>query len=141
MRAHCPETAVLVLTTHDVDGYLAAMVEAGAAGFLTKEEAPQRLVEAIRCAARGDVLITGGQLARANHWREEVGARWESLTEREHKVLQLLAEGLDNAAIAEALWVSVNTVRCHISHIYSKLGVADRAEAIVFVLRHESMEI
>ncbi|MDY7080259.1 MAG: response regulator transcription factor [Chloroflexota bacterium] len=141
VRTNYPETITLVLTAHDRDCYLAKMIEAGAAGFLTKEEAPQRLVEAIRCAARGDVLITGGQLARANHWREEVGARWESLTERERQVLQLLAEGLDNAAIAEALRVSVNTVRCHISHIYSKLGVADRAEAIVFVLRHKLIEI
>jgi len=132
---------VLVLTAHDVDGYLAAMVEAGAVGFVVEEEAPETIVAAVRAAARGEVLFSAEQLARAHHWREEVGARWESLTEREREVLQLLAEGLDNAAIAEALWVSVNTVRCHISHIYSKLGVADRAEAMVFVLRHKLMEI
>ena len=132
---------MLVLTAHDRDCCLAAMVEAGAAGFVVKEEAPETVVEAVRAAARGEVLFSGEQRARARCWRKEVGARWESLTERERKVLQLLAEGLDNAVIAEALRVSVDTVRCHISHIYSKLGVADRAEAIVFVLRHKLIEI
>ena len=65
VRAHCPETAVLVLTAHDVDGYLAAMVEAGAAGFVIQEEAPETIVAAVRAAARGEVLFSGEQYARA----------------------------------------------------------------------------
>ncbi|RLC86091.1 MAG: DNA-binding response regulator, partial [Chloroflexi bacterium] len=105
VRTHCPDTAVLVLTAHDVDGYLAAMVEVGAAGFVVKEEAPETVVEAVRRAARGEVLFRGEQLTRARHWREEVGARWESLTEREQEVLRLLAEGLNNRAIAKRLCV------------------------------------
>jgi DNA-binding NarL/FixJ family response regulator len=137
VRTNYPETVTLILTSHDRDYYLAETIRAGAVGFLTKEEAPQRLLEAVRRAARGDLLITGGQLRRVNHWREEVGERWESLTEREREVLHLLVQGLDNAAIADMLCVSVNTVRSHNSHIYSKLGVADRAEAIAFVLRHK----
>jgi CheY-like chemotaxis protein len=78
VRAHCPDTAVLVLTAHDVDGYLAAMVEVGAAGFVVKEEAPETIVEAVRAAARGEVFFSEEQRARARHWHEEVGARWES---------------------------------------------------------------
>ena len=135
-RAHYPETAVLVLTAHDVDGYLAAMVEAGAAGFVVKEEAPETVVEAVRRASRGEVFFSGEQRARARCWREEVGERWESLTEREREVLRLLAEGLDNAATAEALCVMPRTVEYHVTNILSKLNVASRLEAVVWVHQH-----
>jgi hypothetical protein len=66
------------------------MVEVGAAGFVVKEEAPETVVEAVRAAARGEVFFSGEQRARARHWHEEVGERWESLTEREREVLRLL---------------------------------------------------
>jgi len=136
VRAHCPETAVPVLTAHNRDDYPAAMVEAGAAGFVVKEEAPETVVAAVRRAARGEVLFSGEQYARARRWREEVGARWESLTEREREVLQLLAEGLDNATIAEALCVTPKTVGYHVTNILSKLGVASRLGAVVWVHKH-----
>jgi DNA-binding NarL/FixJ family response regulator len=136
VRAHCPETAVLVLTAHDVDGYLAAMVEAGAAGFVVKEEAPETVVEAVRRASRGEVFFSGEQRARAHCWREEVGERWKSLTEREREVLRLLVEGLDNAAIAEALCVTPKTVEYHVTNILSKLGVVSRLEAVVWIHNH-----
>jgi DNA-binding NarL/FixJ family response regulator len=113
VRAHCPDTAVLV-----------------------KEEAPETIVEAVRAAARGEVFFSEEQRARARHWHEEVGARWESLTEREREVLRLLAEGLDNAAIAEALCVMPRTVEYHVTNILSKLGVASRLEAVVWVHQH-----
>jgi DNA-binding NarL/FixJ family response regulator len=127
---------VLVLTAHDVDGYLAAMVEVGAAGFVVEEEAPETIVAAVRAAARGEVFFSGEQRARARCWREEVSARWESLTEREREVLRLLAEGLDNAAIAETLCVTVRTVECHVTSILSKLGVASRLEAVAWIHKH-----
>ena len=136
VRAHCPETAVLVLTAHDVDGYLVAMVEAGAAGFVSKEEAPETVVEAVRRASQGKVFFSGEQRARARYWREEVGERWESLTEREQEVLRLLTEGLDNAAIAEALCVTSKTVEYHVTNTLNKLGVASRLEAVVWVRDH-----
>lgn len=132
VRAHCPETTTLVLTAHDRDHYLAAMIEAGIAGFLTKEESPQRLVEAIRRAARGEILISEGQLARVRRWREEVCQRWESLSGRERQVLQLLAEGLDNAAIAGTLCVKTKTIEYHVTGILRKLEVASRLEAVVW---------
>jgi two-component system response regulator NreC len=133
VRSHCPETITLVLTAHDRDAYLADMVDAGAAGFLTKEEAAEVLVEAIRRAVRGGVIFDREQLARASRWREEVGERWESLTEREREVLRLLAEGLGNAAIAEALCVMPKTVAYHVANILSKLEVVSRLEAVVWV--------
>ena len=74
MRIHYPETITLVLTAHDRDAYLADMIEAGAGGFVTKEKAPERLVEAIRRAARGEILFDSEQLTRARRWREEVAS-------------------------------------------------------------------
>jgi len=136
VRTHYPETITLVLTAHDRDAFLADMVEAGAVGFVTKEEAPERLVEAIRRAARGEVIYDQEQLWRARRWREEVGERWESLTGRERQVLQLLVEGLDNAAIAEALCVTTKTVEYHVTNTLNKLGVASRLEAAVWVRDH-----
>jgi DNA-binding NarL/FixJ family response regulator len=136
VRAHCPETITLVLTAHDVDAYLAEMMEAGAAGFVTKNEAPKRLVQAIRRAARGETLFDGEQLARASRWREQVGRRWESLSEREREVLRLLEAGSDNAAIARSLCIQVRTVEHHVTSILSKLGVASRLEAVAWVHRH-----
>ena len=133
VRAHYPETITLVLTAHDRDVYLAEAIEEGVAGFLTKEEAPQRLVEAVRRAARGDVLISGEQLARARHWREDVGQRWERLTEREREVLALVAQFRTNAEIAEALCISDKTVEHHLGSILDKLGVDSRRDAARWV--------
>ena len=82
------------------------------------------------------MLFSEEQQTRACDWREEVGERWESLTEREQEVLRLLAEGLDNAAIAEALWVMPKTVEYHVTNILSKLGVVSRLEAVVWIHNH-----
>ncbi|HET92140.1 MAG TPA: response regulator transcription factor [Chloroflexi bacterium] len=136
VRAHCPETETLILTAHDRDVYLADVVEAGTAGFLTKEEAGEALVEAIRRAARGEVLFTREQLARARQWREEVGQRWGSLTAREREVLALVTDGKSNREIAETLVIGEHTVETHVGNLLGKLGVASRAEAVAWVWRH-----
>ena len=141
VREYYPETITLVLTGHDRDAYLAEMIDAGVAGYLLKGEKAERLVQAIRCAARGEVLITGGQLARARRWREEVGERWESLTGRERQVLRLLAEGPGNAAIAERLCVTTKTVERHVTRILRKLGVTSRLAAAVWVRDHLSDDL
>lgn len=133
VRDRCPETTTLVLTAHDIDAYLDAMIEAGAAGFVIKKEVQQRIVDAIRRAAQGVIFFTQEQRSRAQHWREEVGARWDSLTERERQVLRLLAEGLDNAAIAEALCVKKRTVESHVTNILDKLEVESRLKAAVWL--------
>lgn len=140
VRTNFPETITLVLTGHDRNSYLAKVLEAGAAAFLTKEEAPQKLVEAIRRAARGEILITGGQLARADCWHQEVGERWESLTKREREVLTLMVDGQTTQQIVEVLTISECTVRTHIGNILGKLGVASRAEAIAWAWQRGIVE-
>ena len=112
------------------------LTEAGAVGFLTKEAADEQLVDTIRCAARGELLFSREQVARARRWREEVGKRWESLTGREREVLRLLAQGMDNAAIAGALCITTRTVEFHVTNVLGKLGVPSRSEAIAWVRDH-----
>ena len=133
VRVHYPDTITLVLTAHDRDAYLAEMIDAGSAGFLLKGTPPDRLVTAIRCAARGDALFTVDQLRRAQHWREEVRDRWKSLTGRERQVLELLIEGLGNGAIARRLCLTVSAVEGHLTSIMRKLGVSSRLAAAMWV--------
>lgn len=130
VRRRHPETAVLVVTGYDLDPYLATVVAAGAAGFVPKVVAAERLVAAVRRAARGEVILTRRQRARARRWQREVGDRWESLTDREREVLRLAASGMNNVAIAEALCIQRKTVEYHVSNIHQKLGLASRLEVV-----------
>jgi len=141
VRARYPETITLILTAHDRDAYLANMIDEGVSGFLTKEEAPRRLVEAIRRAAQGKILFSQEQLNRASHWRSEVRERWKSLTDREQDVLLLLAEGKSNREIASELGIAEKTVEKHVSSTLSKLGMSSRTEAAVWGVRVEAMEL
>jgi len=136
VRVNCPETITLVLTAHDRDFYLSKAIDAGVMGYLTKDEASRGLVQAIYRAVQGEIIVTGEQLARAVRWRREVGDKWESLTERESQVLQLLVQGLGNSAIAEALHVTKKTVECHVTEVLNKLDVSSRQEAIVWAYTH-----
>jgi two-component system vancomycin resistance associated response regulator VraR len=141
VRAHYPETLTLILTAHDRDCYLKQAIEAGVVGYLTKEEPLEKLVEAIRRAVRGEVLITGGQMARAYSWRKEVGEQWERLTQRERQIFALMVRGQSTQQIAEALTLSKCTVRTHIGNILGKLGFASRAEAIAWAWQHGIIEV
>lgn len=95
---------------------------------------------AARRAARGEALYTQEQLERARRWRQEMGARWERLTEREREVALLIAAGKSNKEIAEALTISEHTVETHVGNILRKLGVASRTEAAVWLWEHDLAE-
>ena len=132
VRMHYPSTITLVLTAHDRDAYLAYMMDAGAAGFIEKNVQDSQLILAIHRAVKGEVLFSNEQFNRVRKWHEQEGAQWKSLTKREREVLSLLAQGMDNASISEALHVSIKTTAYHITHILQKLQVASRQEAIVW---------
>ncbi len=143
-------TRVLILTTFDLDEYAFGALRAGASGFLLKDVPPPELVAAIRTVARGDAVvsprITRRLLEEYAHQLPDLsdGARVSpggeelevaGLTEREHEVLLLVAEGLSNAEIAERLFVSEATVKSHVGRLLAKLGLRDRVQAVVFAFQ------
>ncbi len=130
---------VLVLTTFGENEILWAAVEAGANGFELKSATPENLVEAVRTVARGGAWIDGSLLGSIlESYRsitvpqQRAAAKLEALTDRELEVLRLMARGATNTEIAGSLFVAETTVKTHVGSIFSKLGVRDRAAAIVY---------
>jgi len=132
LREQHAAARVLALSAYDDDRYLAGMAEAGAVGYLLKNEAPGRIVEAVRAASQGAQFWTAEQQARIRRWREEVARLQESLTTREREVLRLIVDGLSNKEIAQALFITVRTADFHVSNILRKLGAVSRVEAAVW---------
>ncbi|MBP2321731.1 DNA-binding NarL/FixJ family response regulator [Kibdelosporangium banguiense] len=140
-REICAQTSakVIVLTMFDVDEYVYAALGAGASGFLLKDIRRDDLVNAIRLVAAGDALLAPSvtrrliaDLARRGHPVPALAARLGTLTDRERDTLRQLARGLSNVEIAGELYVSEHTVKTHVSNLLSKLGLRDRAQAVVF---------
>jgi DNA-binding NarL/FixJ family response regulator len=131
-------TRVLMLTTFDLDEYVYEALGSGASGFLLKDTTAEALFEAVRVVARGDALLAPsvtrrliGEFARLHPALPPQPDRLRELTPRETEVLRLVAEGLSNAEIAERLVVSEETVKTHVSRVLTKLGLRDRAQAVV----------
>jgi DNA-binding NarL/FixJ family response regulator len=136
-----PDTGILMLTTLDLEEYVYEALQAGVSGFLLKDAPPEELAEAVRIIARGDAVLSPAMTKRlirelTSRPRRAETARFEGLTGRELDVLKLMARGLANAEIAEHLFISEATVKTHVSHVFAKLKVRDRAQAIV--LAYES---
>jgi DNA-binding NarL/FixJ family response regulator len=131
------EPRVVILTTFDLDRYVYAALAAGASGFLLKDVTPEYLVAAVRLVRAGDALLAPAITRRlverfsAAGGRSSVHRDLAALTPRELEVLRLLAGGLSNAELARALGVSEATVKTHVTRILSKLGLRDRAQAVV----------
>ncbi len=119
--------AVLILTTFDRDAEILGAIEAGAAGYLLKDVDPGAILEGIRRAASGEVVLSPDLQSRVLKGMRDPLPR---LTERETEVLRLLATGSANRDIARTLFVSEATVKSHLAHIFTKLGVDSRAKAI-----------
>ena len=135
IRAQAPQVAVLVITMFDDDTVFAAM-RAGARGYLLKGAEAEETLRAVRAVAHGEAIFSPAIADRimdyfAHAPRLSSQVVFPELTEREREVLTLIAQGLTNRAIAERLVLSEKTVRNHVSNIFSKLQVADRAEAII----------
>lgn len=142
IKAVRPGIAVLILTQYDDDQYIFALLAAGAAGYLLKDVPSTEIVRAVRSVHAGEPVlhpaIVKKVLARfaaeAQHQQPARPAE-DLLTEREREILRLAACGLSNAGIAERLFVSLRTVQVHLTHIFNKLGVGSRTEAVIVGLR------
>jgi DNA-binding NarL/FixJ family response regulator len=132
----------LLLTTFEDDAALVAGVKAGARGYLLKGVTPEILVEAIRTVAGGGAYLFAPLAAAAAapppdpRWRDDAFDQPERLTAREREVLRLMASGIGNRDIAQALRLGDGTVRNHVSNIFSKLGVSDRTKAVLYAIQN-----
>jgi DNA-binding NarL/FixJ family response regulator len=142
-RAIAEATRVLILTTFDLDEYVYDALAAGASGFLLKDVGPDQLTEAIRVVAQGEALLAPtvtrrliDELVRGGRRSLRPPAALGELTPRELEVLELVAQGLSNAEIAELLTVEETTIKTHVSRLLAKLGLRDRVQAVV--LAYES---
>jgi DNA-binding NarL/FixJ family response regulator len=132
------DTKVLMLTTFDIDDYVYAALRAGASGFLLKDAPADEWVPAVRVVAAGDALLAPSITRRmiADLVSRRAAPRRSAdelarLTPRETEVLELLARGMSNAEIAAVLFVSEETVKTHVGKVFAKLGLRDRAQAVV----------
>ena len=131
-----PSARVLVLTTFDLDEYVYEALCAGASGFVLKDDPPEQLIAAVHTVADGDALLSPAVTRRVIRrftrlQRHAPPKALEDLTGREMDVFRLVARGLSNAEVGRELFISETTVKTHVTRVLQKLGVRDRAQAIV----------
>lgn len=136
--------AVLILTVHDEEGYVRALLHAGAAGYLLKDVSEEDLVGAIRLVHAGESVLHPGVTQTlfesiAQGTEESSGA--SPLTDRETDVVELAAQGLSNREIAAQLGLSPRTVQTHLRHVFEKLQVASRTQAVILGLRQGWLDL
>jgi DNA-binding NarL/FixJ family response regulator len=131
-----PGSKVLILTTFDLDEYVYRALRAGASGFVLKDDPPEQLIAAVRTVAGGDALLSPSvtrrviaQFTRVH--RQAPPEAVETLTSRELDVFRLITKGYSNAEIGRELFISDTTVKTHVTRLLQKLGLRDRAQAIV----------
>jgi DNA-binding NarL/FixJ family response regulator len=137
IRAAAPEVRVLALTAYADAPYVDGLLDAGASGYLLKTAEDYELIRAVRATAAGQAVIDPAVAPRLIARLTQPAAAPDALSEREREVLRLAARGQTNKQIGVALQISDRTVQNHLAHIYGKLGVASRTEAVTVALeRH-----
>jgi len=132
---------ILILTTFALDEYIFDALNAGASGFVLKDDPPEQLLQAVRTVAAGEALLSPEVTKRVIRQfsrlpRPSTPTGFDELTSREQEIFRLIAEGCSNAEIAEALVITDSTVKSHVTHILSKLGLRDRVQLVV--LAHQT---
>jgi len=137
-----PKIKVLVLTTFENDGYVVQALKAGASGYLLKDSQPEAIVSAMIAILSGERVMTQSVVDQFLNLMSGASqkARYDGMTRREIEILRLLGQGMTNKQIAYRLQISDKTVRNHISNFYSKLGVVDRSQAVLYAVRKGLVE-
>jgi DNA-binding NarL/FixJ family response regulator len=151
-----PNTKVIILSIHDDENYVMHALQTGAMGYLLKEMDADALVEAVKVVAEGGSYLhpkvthnlvreyrrlASGEQSEPEKQKQEVCMPFHLLTRRECEVLQLLADGKSNKAIADALYISEKTVKNHVSNILQKMNVNDRTQAVVVAIKNGWVEV
>jgi DNA-binding NarL/FixJ family response regulator len=131
-----PAARILILTTFDLDEYVYRALRAGASGFVLKDDPPEQLIAAIRTVAAGDALLSPAITKRVIKQFARLPdptppKELEELTSREREIFFLIANGLSDAEIGQELFISETTVKTHVTHVFQKLNVRDRVQAVV----------
>ena len=141
IRAHSPDTRVLLLSMHDDERYFFEGLEAGAAGYVLKRAADTDLINALRTVAAGrSFLSDDAQASLMRAWQEGRSESDSPLTPRELEVVKLIAEAYTNKQIAETLRLSEKTVESHRANVLAKLGMRDRVELVRYAIRRGLVE-
>lgn len=148
IKESSPSTKVVIMTAHDEERLLVEAVEAGASGFLSKDEAADEVLAAAKAAADGEVLIDPAtltrllaQVAREREEQRDAQRLLGDLTDREREILQLLAAGKRNDDIARELYISPQTVQTHVRNILGKLRVHSKLEAVAFAVKNRAIQV
>lgn len=133
-----PETKIIIVTSFIDDEKVYPAIEAGAAGYLLKTSTAQEIADAIRATMRGEKVlepeVTGKMMDRMSRAQEPI--LHDELTNREREILLHIAEGKSNQEIADELFITLKTVKTHVSNILSKLEVEDRTQATIYAFKH-----
>jgi DNA-binding NarL/FixJ family response regulator len=141
IRAHAPDTRVLMLSMHDDERYFLEGLEAGAAGYVLKRAADKDLIDAVRTVADGRTFLSDeAQKALMDEWLDGATEVHEPLTPRELEVVKLIAEAYTNKQIAETLKLSEKTVESHRTNVFGKLGMRDRVQIVRYAIRRGLVE-
>ena len=142
IRSHLAQSKVLILSMHDDEHYLFEALEAGASGYVLKQEADQDLVGAIRAVGRDEAFLTNAaERSLLRQWMTEgLPGPKDPLTPREEEVVKLIAEAHTNAEIASLLHLSEKTVESHRSNVLRKLGMRDRVQLVRYAIRRGLVE-
>jgi DNA-binding NarL/FixJ family response regulator len=137
LREAYPAMQILVLSAYDRREYVVGLLQAGAAGYVLKDDSPDMLIRAVRAVIQGEEWVSP-RVAKVlvksvRNWDERPS---DKLTEREMEVLQLMAEGYKNEEIATQLVITVQTVKNHVTSIFRRLGVESRVEAVLYAINH-----
>jgi len=141
IKERCPSVTVLILSAYDDDQFIFSLLEAGAAGYLLKSIRSRELIDAVRAVHAGESVLHPSVARKvlnrfvSSGGKPQVVRSVEVLSDREKEILRLATKGLSNADIAKELCLSIRTVQGHLGHIFNKLQVSSRTEAVVRALK------